>query len=106
MRRRSQPTRSGYVYLVAAANGLTKIGRTRNLEKRMYALTMWSACSIRLICAWRVVDCLRAEEILHTVFSDKRDHAEWFDLDEADLGFIRKYLGERGVVEGGGLDPL
>jgi hypothetical protein len=73
------------VYLIRADNGLTKIGCTGNLEKRLKSITTASPCKLTLIGFLRCRDFHEEERKLHCQFAGKRIQGEWFDLNEVDL---------------------
>ena len=80
---------AGVVYVLKSAYGY-KIGRTRNLPKRMQTFGVQLPFMYTIpFCVW-FDDCHAAERRYHDAFASKRINGEWFDLEEADLELIRK----------------
>lgn len=81
-----------YIYVVAFY-GYYKIGRSRNVSRRIRTLipTLFPETP-RLIMSEEVPDCVRAERKLHSDYSVKRVHGEWFSLNETDLIEIRQKI--------------
>jgi len=74
------------VYVVSAGNGIYKIGRTNNLKSRLKALYYHSPIPLELIASFPCHPY--GENALHQFFETKRDHGEWFNLDESDIRYI------------------
>lgn len=83
---------SGYVYLITSDIGLTKIGRTEDIEKRFSQVDNASPCGVRLYHCQFVKDSVKLEQLLHKQFSLKRIKGEWFNLDKDDLSIAREIL--------------
>jgi len=79
----------GYIYIVQLENGLIKIGRTNNLEKRMYIFSVKFPMNWAIIHSIKSYDNLFAERFLHKKFSSKRNIGEWFMLSEEDVEYIK-----------------
>lgn len=77
------------LYLVSAANGLTKIGVAISPLRRLVTLRSDSPEQLELIHMSAVEDAKSVEMSLHTEFTDKRSHGEWFRLNEEDIASIR-----------------
>lgn len=72
-----QPSRPGFVYFAMdEANGLIKIGRSRNVAKRMQQLRWQTKHPIQLLTSTHGGPA--AEMALHDLFFWDRDHGEWF----------------------------
>ncbi len=84
----SSAPRAGVVYVLKSAYGY-KVGRTRNLPKRMrpYSILLPIFYTIPL-CVW-FDDCERAERRYHAMFRERHINGEWFELSEADIEQIR-----------------
>ena len=82
---------SDYIYFVEAENGLVKIGRTINLERRMQDLENISPIPLRLLIA---VNCdgkaSKVEVAIHNKFGTQRHHGEWFELSEEQKQWIKR----------------
>ncbi len=83
---RQQP---GYVYLIKAANGLYKIGITKNVVSRFNGLKTMSPDAIELIHFVVVSDTRGVEKRLHQQFAACRQHGEWFALNDNDVEYIK-----------------
>lgn len=82
---------SGVVYVLKSAYGF-KIGRTRSMPNRMRAFGVQLPFMYTIpFCIW-FDDCHAAERRFHDSFANKRINGEWFDLEEADLEFIKGVL--------------
>lgn len=88
---KSQPSNATTIYLVAAANGLVKIGSASDVEKRMSLLRCQSPVTVELIYA---LECPRAgavERELHNKFRDHHDHGEWYRFSNEDIERVKSY---------------
>lgn len=76
------------VYIIAAENGLTKIGCTGNFDQRMkdYRRMPMRITVVKLI---ETPDYSELEAFLHRAFEAKRSKNEWFKLDQIDLSILR-----------------
>lgn len=87
-RNRQAQKDSGYIYLIAAENGLYKIGKAKDLGKRLKPFSVNFPMRWELIHSFRSDDYSRAESRLHKRFTSKRDVGEWFRLSPSDIAFI------------------
>lgn len=85
----------GYVYLVRLDKHY-KIGISKNPKDRLKEFTLLPY-PLEDICIERVANYEQCEEELHLHFDNKRVRGEWFELDEEDIEYIKKYLEERRV---------
>jgi len=69
----------GYIYLVHSYHRY-KIGKSINVEQRIKALKTSSATPITLIHTIPTDNMVRAEQFLHSLYTPKREHGEWFKL--------------------------
>jgi Meiotically up-regulated gene 113 len=80
----------GVVYFLRAENGLVKIGMsTRPANERLMQFSPKLPFETELI---HTIECkkpLELEKHLHALFSDKRKCGEWFDLNNADIEYIK-----------------
>lgn len=92
----SSKDKAGYVYVLRADNGYYKVGRTKNLDSRMYQLEVALPYDLELVCAIEVKDYITTEKALHDLFTDAGKHikGEWFELGETDIEYI-KSIGEQ-----------
>lgn len=78
-----------YTYVIKdRLSGLSKIGRTSDLNKRLSTLST-SNLNLSLFIS---VDEDREKE-LHRLFKDKQVKNEWFDFNEKDLEDIKELFG-------------
>lgn len=84
------------IYFVASvADGLIKIGRTTDIEKRMAGLCNMSPTPLQLVAAVKYHPYL--ERLIHDHLSDYRAHGEWFYADKPVIEFLREV--KRGGIE-------
>ena len=80
----------GYVYFVQEyMNGSFKIGKTKNLEKRMNIFGVKLPFENKLIFLIKTGNHHQTEASFHKHFSDKRLEGEWFALNKDDLAWIK-----------------
>lgn len=72
----------GFVYLVNAENGLTKIGYARDARARLATLQIGSPCKLWLIACIETNDMVGLERDLHDSYREYWSHGEWFRLPE------------------------
>lgn len=85
---------NGYVYVIHC-EGTTfyKIGISKkNYNDRLYNLQSGCPFELEMIYVSHSDDHRRLEKELHNKFKDKCVRGEWFDLDEASLNTLIKYL--------------
>lgn len=88
------------VYFIAAVDaGMIKIGKTRDMKKRMATLRTMSPVGLEVVCTIAYDDSL--EKRIHEHLKEYRAHGEWFYADKPVLDFIRGYRenGVRWVVD-------
>jgi hypothetical protein len=79
---------NGYVYLIKAATGLYKIGRTKSLNDRFSFFKNNLPFEVELIHTISAVNYKSAEKELHERFAPKRENGEWFRLTQEDVNLI------------------
>jgi len=79
--------RLGYLYVIRH-NNLFKIGSARNLTNRLTQLRT-AAPYLQRVHSILSPEYKSLERWLHMYFNRKRVIGEWFDLDEADIAFIK-----------------
>lgn len=80
----------GYVYFVQEyMNGSFKIGKTKNLEKRMNVFGVKLPFENKLIFLIKTGNHHQTEVAFHKHFSEKRLEGEWFALNKEDLVWIK-----------------
>jgi hypothetical protein len=87
---RRQKERIGYVYLLKADNGLYKIGQAKIIDRRIAQLAVSLPYELELEVAIQTERYKELEPELHERFSAKRKRGEWFELNEADIEYIKK----------------
>lgn len=78
----------GFVYLIKAENGLYKIGKTKNVSKRMQPFSVSFPMKWELIHYFQSLNYTAAEQALHKKYADKRNTGEWFELQPEDAAYI------------------
>lgn len=92
--RKPKPLVAGYIYFLKADNGLIKIGRTKDLDKRLDHFTTKLPYKLELIHSIKTSDYVGLEESFHDKYKANRKRGEWFDLDDSDIEDIRGYADE------------
>ena len=85
------PYKAGYVYVIINGNGLYKIGKSLNPEQRLKSLTLGDKGKILIKNHYKYQNYNEIEKELHVIFNSKKISGEWFELNEQDLEFIKKY---------------
>ena len=85
---RQRKTKAGYVYLMRSANGLYKIGRSKNTKKRKAELNRQFPIQIGIIHLVLCRDYCKAEKDLHRKYRQKRVESEWFNLSAQDVAWL------------------
>jgi hypothetical protein len=81
---------NGWVYfLKEELTNSTKIGRTKDLNKRINNLGLILPFETELVFSIKCVDHFYAEIEFQKFFKDKRRNGEWFDLTEKDINWIK-----------------
>lgn len=87
----------GYVYFVQEyMNGTFKIGKTKNVEKRMNIFGVKLPFENKLIYLIKTGNHHQTEAAFHKHFADKRLEGEWFALNKENISWIKegKYTAE------------
>ena len=79
------------VYLIRAENGITKIGKTTDINSRFASMKSLSPLPLELVGFIKTFDEDRLEKELHNKYSFKRSHGEWFHLDGDDISEILRH---------------
>jgi hypothetical protein len=80
-----QRDRQNCVYILKTGKNLYKIGRTRDLQKRLASYHTHLPILFRVIRQYPAANMADLEESLHVVFQHKRVKGEWFELSGDDL---------------------
>ncbi|MES1159745.1 MAG: GIY-YIG nuclease family protein [Bacteroidota bacterium] len=80
-----QRDRQNCVYILKTGKNLYKIGRTRDLQKRLASYHTHLPILFRVIRQYPAANMADLEESLHVVFQHKRVKGEWFELRKDDL---------------------
>jgi len=87
--------KAGCVYLIQAENGLYKIGMTiGSAKQRLETLQTGSPVRLELCHTIPASNPIDLERQLHTYFSAKHHHGEWFALSQDDVEYIMDIRGE------------
>lgn len=81
--------RIGFVYVVNAETGLTKIGKAFRPVRRFTELRTHSPAELWLLAVIPTTDAYRVEHALHAQFSKSRVRGEWFRLHCRTLAWLR-----------------
>jgi hypothetical protein len=95
--------RSGFVYVIQDESGLCKIGRTRDVAKRIRALSTGSSSELKLIASWPCSDAGEYESMLHQAWSEVRVRGEWFRIPDDVVTGWKKTDGQPGLQNGHGV---
>lgn len=82
---------SGFVYVIRdiEVTGFYKIGRTVKIQDRFRQFAAALPFKCEFVFHIPTLEMCSLESRLHRKFADKRKNGEWFDLNEADLKYIR-----------------
>ena len=80
----------GHIYLLKA-NGLHKIGRSKDVDRRMGQIQPKLPYASELVLSAKVADAAAAERMLHERFADRRVRGEWFSLNDIDLNWVKRW---------------
>ena len=78
-------TRQDCVYILKTGKNLYKIGKTRDLQKRLASYHTHLPILFRVVRQYPADNMSQLEESLHIVFQHKRIKGEWFELTTQDL---------------------
>jgi hypothetical protein len=95
--------RAGFVYVIQDGSGLCKIGRAKNVEKRIRSLSTGSSSDLTLIASWPCSNAGEYEAILHQAWRDVRVRGEWFRIPDDVLIGWKKGDGLPGMGNGDGI---
>lgn len=82
--------RRGYVYILSTWDGIYKIGRTTNLERRIKSFV--KTPNLKLIYSRWCRDSYSTEKEIHHIYYQYRVDGEWFRLTDAQTNDIRDYI--------------
>lgn len=94
----SRRKREGYIYFLKADNGLTKIGKAINLDKRLDHFTAKLPYQLVLAHSIKSNDYTGLELELHKKFEHLRKRGEWFDLTDMHIKKIKKEYGNEHIA--------
>jgi predicted translin family RNA/ssDNA-binding protein len=80
---------TGFVYLIRAENGLYKIGKAKNISKRLQPFSVSFPMKWELVYSFQAKDYTYTEQLLHSKYHSKRDVGEWFRLTTEDVEYIK-----------------
>lgn len=81
---------SGYLYAIENNDGCYKLGRTKNLIRRLRTLQTGNQQKLRLVYSMYVHDAVKAEASLHALFTGSNIHGEWYKLTEKELSLLQR----------------
>jgi len=81
----------GYVYFIQdRLSGIVKIGRTKNMERRLAIFTRKLSFPIQLIQYIKTINYEIIELAFHRHYDNKRLRGEWFKLDQDEIEQIKQ----------------
>ena len=80
-----QRTRQNCVYILKTGKNLYKIGKTRDLQKRLATYHTHLPILFRVVRQYPAANMDELEESLHIVFQHRRVKGEWFQLTDQEL---------------------
>ncbi|MBN9382326.1 MAG: GIY-YIG nuclease family protein [Chitinophagaceae bacterium] len=80
-----QRTRQNCVYILKTGKNLYKIGKTRDLQKRLATYHTHLPILFRVVRQYPAINMDELEESLHIVFQHRRVKGEWFQLSDQEL---------------------
>ena len=83
-----------HLYLMRAENGLTKIGITTDIARRLRGIETQSPVSVEVIFCAYIEDAAILESRILSQFRSKCHHADWYDLSRNDVNTIRTLVDE------------
>lgn len=83
--RRNYTPESGWVYILKAATGHYKIGRTKNPDSRLETFGIKLPFEVEYDTLLECTDHIGYELYLHTLYAHKRVNGEWFSLSQQDI---------------------
>lgn len=81
----------GYVYILESANGLYKIGRASNAERRIKNIWTQSPVDLWAVCIIKTENRYELECQLHERFRSQRVKGEWFALTPEDVEYVKHF---------------
>lgn len=96
------PPRSGFVYLLTAENGLTKIGSTSDLASRLSTIRGTCPVGIELVLTIECADRIGLERYLHRRFASERARHEWFRLEAEQVVALTRDVETQALVDAPG----
>jgi T5orf172 domain. len=85
-----KPGMNGFVYLIEAENGIYKIGKAKDINKRLQPFSVRFPMKWSLVHYFASKDYSAAESSLHRRYASKRDVGEWFKLSKVDVDYITR----------------
>lgn len=79
---------SGFVYLIKSNEGVYKIGRTTNINKRLTQLQVASSVPLKVLWFKHFSNAPEVEKMLHETFKEYQYQGEWFKLPTSAIRWI------------------
>lgn len=86
-------SKEGWVYLLAG-NDYYKIGQTNDIKRRIGQISPKLPFEVEVLCVIPTNNAHKLEADLHNLYKEKRTNGEWFELNEADVEYIRRLADE------------
>ena len=88
------------IYIIAADNGLLKIGISKYPAARLATLSTGLPYDLRIVRSWWHPDAFRVERVVHSALAEHRVRREWFNVSiEAATAAILHAIKENNVSE-------
>lgn len=87
--KKKDKAKKGKVYICQSDIGLFKIGCSVNPERRIKELGIGSSIRHKIIYTVNSNNMFELEKKLHKIFESKKQHSEWFRLDDKDFDYIK-----------------
>jgi hypothetical protein len=84
-------SRKGYIYVIYDGNR-HKIGRAKNVQKRLAQLQTGSASRLTIVYSRAFEDYIAAETAIHQILAAYRREGEWFALDRQAKVLLEKIM--------------
>jgi hypothetical protein len=99
----------GYVYIIEAEDGFYKIGRSKNVPRRMSEFGVLLPSPVKPVYAFKMSDAPWAEKAMHQAFANQRANGEWFKLSHRHIilaPYIARVFQARLLVEDLGTEMM
>lgn len=96
-RNRDVPKASGYIYIIKAANNLYKIGRTKDLAKRLRTYNTGLADDVEVVYTYKTEDLVSVESCVKGLLKEKQ-YRKYKEVYQADPSLIKYFVHNCGKI--------